>query len=220
MHVVIEIISGSMTGTRARLMADQNLTVGRTEWSDFVVPDSHISSQHFSLAVDQESCRLTDLKSANGTYVNGKRVNETVLQDGDLVVAGQTNFVVRFNAPIRGDTGNFARAASLQTLNSIRPEPPPPRSEIFVQTLPSGIHHAQCPVADLPPRELVDRIEREGSVYLIVDFNRLQVPIPAELGDSGISVRLVAGSGPPQLSAAGRPAGLARGTCPCRLGVG
>jgi len=51
----------------------------------------------FSLECNTELCILRD-SSRNGTFVNGVRVQESVLRDGDQVVAGQTTFSVRVGA--------------------------------------------------------------------------------------------------------------------------
>lgn len=40
-------------------------------------------------------CILVDLNSANGTFVNGERISERALQDGDRVRLGLLEFVFK-----------------------------------------------------------------------------------------------------------------------------
>src|SRR5262249_49080208 len=66
-----------------------------------------LSSLHFSVEYDGTQCRIRDLGSSNGTFVNGDRVNDRVVHDGDSVAAGGSTFLVRIEsqgkAPETGD---------------------------------------------------------------------------------------------------------------------
>jgi Domain of unknown function (DUF4123)/FHA domain len=95
MIVSLEVKSGPSAGKGVRLQAGQSISVGRTQKSDFRIPeDSHISGLHFTVSLDETACRLNDLNSRNGTLLNGQRVAEAVLASGDTIVAGETAFVV------------------------------------------------------------------------------------------------------------------------------
>src|SRR5262249_50689744 len=48
---------------------------------------------------DGQGYRLRDLHSRFGTFLNGTRVNEAVLHDGDKIAAGKTLFVVHIGGP-------------------------------------------------------------------------------------------------------------------------
>lgn len=67
------------------------LTIGRSRESDIFLEDLAVSRLHTTVARD-ESGRyiLRDENSANGTYVNGQRVSEHVLDEGDEIQVGQT----------------------------------------------------------------------------------------------------------------------------------
>jgi pSer/pThr/pTyr-binding forkhead associated (FHA) protein len=92
----LEIKSGKLAGKTIQLKNDQVIRVGRTSRSDFVIADdTFLSSLHFILEISGTVCRLRDGGSANGTRVNGARVTEAVLRDGDEISAGHTTFVVR-----------------------------------------------------------------------------------------------------------------------------
>lgn len=95
MRVVLKVTSGSYAGRSILLQRGQSLKVGRTEWSDFAVPiDDRMSGVHFSITAEEQGCRVRDLESTNGTFVNDARITEAVLEDGDRLVAGRTSFEV------------------------------------------------------------------------------------------------------------------------------
>ena len=69
--------------------------MGRTRKSEFVLSeDSHLSGVHFAIELEENSCRIRDRNSRNGTLLNGQRITAAVLQDGDTITAGETTFRV------------------------------------------------------------------------------------------------------------------------------
>lgn len=71
--------------------------IGRREDCDFRIPLGEISRKHCRLIKDGESFRVEDLGSSNGTYHNGQRVQEAVLQPGDTLQIGSVVFVVQID---------------------------------------------------------------------------------------------------------------------------
>jgi pSer/pThr/pTyr-binding forkhead associated (FHA) protein len=99
MQVVLQIQTGALAGNEIRLKSGQLVRLGRTSKADFAFPDdSQMSGVHFALECDQQTCRLRDLGSSNGTLINGEKAQAVVLQDRDQIVAGQTRFSVRLEA--------------------------------------------------------------------------------------------------------------------------
>lgn len=95
MPVFLQIRSGSQTGNRIRLDPGRPVRIGRTEASDFAFADDiHMSGSHFTVECVDNACHLNDLNSSNGCWLNGERVSKAVLTNGDIVVAGETKFVV------------------------------------------------------------------------------------------------------------------------------
>ncbi len=72
---------------RARLR-DGVLTIGRGEDNDLVVPDPSVSRHHAVVNSDAEGLKLTDLRSTNGTRVNGQIVRSARLSPGDQIGVG------------------------------------------------------------------------------------------------------------------------------------
>ena len=65
------------------------IVMGRSPDCDVVIKDFGVSRRHAEVVVDGDSCRLVDLKSKNGTQVNGVRVPEALLADGDQILLGK-----------------------------------------------------------------------------------------------------------------------------------
>lgn len=67
-------------------LAEGETVIGRDPaCCHIALPGHHVSRTHAELIVKQGIVTVRDLSSANGTYVNGQRVNEAVLKSGDQV---------------------------------------------------------------------------------------------------------------------------------------
>jgi pSer/pThr/pTyr-binding forkhead associated (FHA) protein len=90
---VVVVATGGVTGTRLEL-ADSVTTFGRSDDSGIVLDDVSVS-RHHGVFTRTASGRVTvrDLNSLNGTYVNGARVDETVLRNGDEIQIGKFKLI-------------------------------------------------------------------------------------------------------------------------------
>jgi FHA domain-containing protein len=70
------------------------LRIGRAAECEIALKDSRASRQHARVHARDGHLVLTDLGSTNGTRVNGQRVREVVLGDGDRILVGETELVV------------------------------------------------------------------------------------------------------------------------------
>jgi pSer/pThr/pTyr-binding forkhead associated (FHA) protein len=87
------IATGLTAGTRYDLV-NELTTVGRDESAEILLDDVSVS-RHHAIFTRTASGRITlrDLNSLNGTYVNGARVEETVLRSADEVQIGKYKLV-------------------------------------------------------------------------------------------------------------------------------
>jgi ABC-type multidrug transport system ATPase subunit len=79
--------------------------IGRVFGNDVVIPDVLASGHHATLVTTPEGVRIQDAGSANGTFVNGQRVNNSALKPHDIVTIGNVDFVF--------ENGNLVRRIEL-----------------------------------------------------------------------------------------------------------
>jgi len=70
------------------------IRVGRGMSADVMIDDSTVSRRHALIVSRGQRTLILDDRSLNGVYVNGRRVKEAPLRDGDVVVLGSV--VLRF----------------------------------------------------------------------------------------------------------------------------
>jgi len=70
-------------------------TVGREPACEIAIDNLGISRQHCKLLVRGDAFVVQDLGSANGTFVNGKKIVEHYLNDGDEIFIGK--YILRFS---------------------------------------------------------------------------------------------------------------------------
>jgi hypothetical protein len=115
MVVVLEAVSGPVTGRRIEVRAGSIVRIGRTARADHPIgEDSYLSSLHFAVECDGAQCRVRDMGSSNGTFINGSRITEQLVQEGDSVAAGESTFTVHVEMPAPLQTGG-ARGATATT---------------------------------------------------------------------------------------------------------
>lgn len=71
------------------------LLIGRDPQNDVVLDDRRVSRKHAEIRLRLGRYTLYDLQSTNGTYVNGRRVAEKVLDDGDDISVGGLEITFR-----------------------------------------------------------------------------------------------------------------------------
>lgn len=97
----ITLIINSPGGEQIHRLDDGNLTVGRTELSDLIVPDAGLSRRHATFERHDGEIWIFDENSTNGTILNGKQINSEGAQifDGDEIRLGDnTRIFVQIRA--------------------------------------------------------------------------------------------------------------------------
>lgn len=82
--------------TRSWGLDCERLTIGRDPHSDVIVSDPGASRHHASLVRHGLSWTVVDEASTNGTIVNGKPVQQAVVQSGDRIEIGGTELMLRW----------------------------------------------------------------------------------------------------------------------------
>jgi len=78
--------------------------VGRALECDLRLSDSQVSRRHCRFVLTEETLKVVDLSSTNGTIVNDRPVPEAVLNDADRVSLGRINLTVRSGVDQTGAT--------------------------------------------------------------------------------------------------------------------
>jgi pSer/pThr/pTyr-binding forkhead associated (FHA) protein len=85
--------------SRRWLLDGDRMTIGRDPSSGIHVDDASLSRHHADLVRNGRSWSIVDAHSTNGTFVNGRRVNEALLQAHDVLRLGQVELAVRQPGP-------------------------------------------------------------------------------------------------------------------------
>jgi len=75
------------------------ILLGRSGESDVVLADTQASATHCRIEQNGSDYRIDDLESANGTWLNGRRVKSHRLRPGDVIGVGQTEILFEAAVP-------------------------------------------------------------------------------------------------------------------------
>src|SRR5258706_7933623 len=118
------VIISEKGGAERRESFDRTeISVGRVQGNDLMLPKGNVSKRHARLLFRDGRFIVTDLKSTNGTYVNGRKIAQaTIVREGDKIYIG--DFVLKL------DTGAGASSSpSAGDQQEYRPAPEPPRMQ-------------------------------------------------------------------------------------------
>src|SRR4051812_29519272 len=92
---MFSVIISEKGGAERRESFDRTeINVGRVQGNDLMLPKGNVSKRHARLLYRDGRVIVTDLKSTNGTYVNGRKIAQaTIVREGDKIYVG--DFVLR-----------------------------------------------------------------------------------------------------------------------------
>ena len=91
-HARVVIISGDQAG--AAYPVKDTITLGRADSNTIALKDAKVSRQHAQIQQHGNQFIVVDLSSSNGTYVNGEKIEEHVLQNNDEIQIG--DYILQF----------------------------------------------------------------------------------------------------------------------------
>jgi predicted component of type VI protein secretion system len=107
-------------GERRSFSLPRAITViGRREDCDLRIPLADVSRKHCRLINENETLRVEDLGSSNGTFHNGVRIQEAVVQAGDTITVGPVTFVAQIDGVPADDQIQPAMPASADDDTSV-----------------------------------------------------------------------------------------------------
>lgn len=105
--LALEVLRGPDTGRRFELPANEPQLIGRSSEA-LPITDTTVSRRHAELTPDGGAWFIRDLDSANGSYVNGRRIRErTRLEPGDQIRVGNTLLLLGAATPSSPETVNL-----------------------------------------------------------------------------------------------------------------
>ncbi len=166
MKVVMTVTAGPHEGKAYEFAEQDSFIVGRSKRAQFRLPlkDQYFSRMHFLVEINPPDCRLVDLASRNGTFVNGERVVvATTLHEGDLIHGGRSLLRVSVQPPAAPVTKSAADSTTQRSLSCLtQDELRPDVAALNVRASHSGL---------LPDnfRDLIARREQPIPGYCLVD---------------------------------------------------
>ncbi|MFN6398622.1 MAG: ATP-binding protein [Planctomycetota bacterium] len=114
------VVSGPKIGTRFLLSGAQH-RIGRDSRCDIHLDDTETSRKHAQIDLVDNEYVINDLKSSNGTLVNGHLVDSKKLRDGDRIQIGKYVFVFRLHEtqPNSSDKDYLKRSVSIVSDNAL-----------------------------------------------------------------------------------------------------
>jgi pSer/pThr/pTyr-binding forkhead associated (FHA) protein len=86
-------VGGKLRGQSFDLGNGDNI-VGRSSSSEISISVEGVSKKHFKITVNGENCYVQDLGSSNGTFVNGKLVKNSTVNNKDQIAIPNVIFQV------------------------------------------------------------------------------------------------------------------------------
>ncbi|WNG42375.1 DUF4388 domain-containing protein [Archangium violaceum] len=89
MTYALKFISGKYQGGEFPLKTEKQIVIGRSSELDMVLVEDMVSRKHARIIVNGAGqISIEDLGSTNGTFVNGEKVKQATLKEGDRILIG------------------------------------------------------------------------------------------------------------------------------------
>src|SRR6478609_11548822 len=104
-------------GSQRKLDFDKTeVTIGRVQGNDIILPKGNVSKRHSRIVLKDNRFIVVDLKSTNGTYVNGRKITSPlVVKEGDKIYIGD------FILTLEGDAALTSPADAMMKPPSVLP---------------------------------------------------------------------------------------------------
>jgi len=103
-------------GSRTIELTRASLTIGRKADNDLPIDDHTVSSRHARIVRVQSVYFVEDLKSTNGTTLNGRPIERAQLHDTDVIAIGQHRIIFQDSAAVPGMTPSASPTDVEQTM--------------------------------------------------------------------------------------------------------
>lgn len=91
--IVINFISGPLQNRKLDF-SNTEITIGRSDGNIIKLTDNYVSKSHARIFKENDNYFIEDLKSSNGTFVNGQKILKHPINNSDLIKIGSSEFQV------------------------------------------------------------------------------------------------------------------------------
>ncbi|MET0287034.1 MAG: ATPase, T2SS/T4P/T4SS family [Polyangiales bacterium] len=157
--LMFTVVIAEKDGSERRVtFTESEVTIGRVPGNDVVLPKGNVSKRHSRIVLKDNRFIVVDLKSTNGTYVNGRKITSPlVVKEGDKIYVG--DYVLTLEGSNALET---PRAPSLLSSDlkpggtlSARATHADPISDELPLVLRGGVHSSSMPATAVArPSEL------------------------------------------------------------------
>lgn len=156
----LRILSGPQAGQRFELKMGRNV-IGRSANCDVKITTAGVSKEHAEIHVYQDKVIVVDLRSSNGTFVNGVKVQNAGIRLGDKVSVHDVIFDILFpavqNQRPMNHAGKFATQTSGNNAIQFQVNPSALASHNQFQQPGSNLHllHANQTAPQMHPGQVI-----------------------------------------------------------------
>jgi pilus assembly protein CpaF len=145
------IIISEKWGAERRESFDKNeINVGRVQGNDLMLPKGNVSKHHARLLYRDGRFIVTDLKSTNGTYVNGRKIAQaTIVREGDKIYIGDFVLKLDTGAASQNPPEPSAYPHDQRATGNVQPAPLQPIQPVPVQ-MAAQMAGGMQPTAQMP----------------------------------------------------------------------
>jgi pSer/pThr/pTyr-binding forkhead associated (FHA) protein len=94
----VNLVLFKKDGSQQSFSLPSNITMlGRRHDCDLCIPLKEVSRRHCQLSQNNKSIKIRDLDSRLGTFLNGKRIDETPINAGDYIKIGPLTFQIQID---------------------------------------------------------------------------------------------------------------------------
>ena len=93
------ILTGGLTGLTHELSVNPT-TVGRAEGNLLQIIEPAVSGRHCEILLRGNEVVVRDLKSTNGTFIQGERITEAILKPGRILRLGRVDLRLEASTPV------------------------------------------------------------------------------------------------------------------------
>ncbi len=195
-----EIAIQTAGGTRERYpLAKPQVSIGRSRESDIFLPDQWLSRHHAMIEQREDGFWVADLRSKNGTLLNGEPVSDPRrLRPGDVITLGEHTLTFCADAAVEEEEEREpegTRVFSVRELSAINTRPTADATELqkqnrVLQILSKAasellVHRPLDELFDVVLRLLLEAVAAERGAILLLEGEPPQPAIKASLSRRG-----------------------------------